>query len=364
VTSRGYSANSTSERINVGQGTTSEITALERAAQVEQDRPGGALAVVDANHSLPVSSGGRISGVTLHQNEVPVDEAVVRSLLEAQCPEWAGLPLSPAGAGTDNTMYRLGDDLLVRLPRTADKARSLRKEQEWLPRLAPLLACPIPAPVHAGTPTGAFPLPWSVYRWIGGDEAQPDTVQDWAAFGTDLAAFVRELHNIDLVGATRAGDLSWYRGGSLHACDQWISTCFEDCRTTVDAELDVDTLERLWRAALALPEPAGSHVWLHGDLKPTNLLVQEGKLHAVIDFGALSVGFPDAEHSTVWDLPPQSRQTYWNTLSLDDLTWTRARAWAIAVGVSGISYYWHTYPAFVAECRARLHAILTDAAAP
>ena len=301
--------------------------------------------------------------MTLHQNEVPVDEVLVRSLLEAQRPEWAGLPLSPAGAGTDNIMYRLGDDLLVRLPRTADKAPSVRKEQEWLPRLAPLLARPVPEPVHAGTPTTAYPLAWSVYRWIDGDEASPDTVHDWAAFGADLAAFVRELHNIDLMGATRSDDPSWYRGGSLQPCDQWISRCLADCRATVGEELDVETLDQLWRAALALPEPSGPHVWLHGDLKPTNLLAREGKLHAVIDFGGLSVGFPDAEHSTVWDLPPQARQAYWNTLDLDDLTWARARAWAIAVGVSGISYYWNTYPAFVAECRARLQAILTDAAA-
>lgn len=301
--------------------------------------------------------------MTLHEDEIPVDETLVRSLLKRQRPEWADLPLSPAGAGTDNTMYRLGDDLLVRLPRTADKGQSVRKEQKWLPRLAPFLACPIPEPVHAGRPTDVFPLVWSVYRWIDGEEAGPDTVQDWAAFGTDLATVVRALHGIDLMGATRADDLSWYRGGSLGPCDQWISGCLDDCRTTVGSELDVDYLEQLWRAALTLPEPSGPHVWLHGDLKPTNLLAREGKLHAVIDFGGLSVGFPDAEHSTLWDLPPQARQAYWDTLNFDDVTWARARAWAIAVGVSGISYYWHTFPAFVDECRARLHAIVIDAAA-
>ncbi|MFJ6016141.1 aminoglycoside phosphotransferase family protein [Streptomyces sp. NPDC092952] len=301
--------------------------------------------------------------MTLHGDEIPVDETLVRALLKTERPEWADLPLSPAGAGTDNTMYRLGDDLLVRLPRTAEKGRSLRKEQEWLPRLAPFLACPIPEPLHAGTPTDAFPLVWSVYRWIDGAEAGLDTVQDWAAFGVDLAAVVRELHSIDLMGATRADDLSWYRGGSLGPCSEWIARCLDDCRTTVGSELDVDSLEQMWRAALTLPEPSRPHVWLHGDLKPTNLLVREGKLHAVIDFGGLSVGLPDAEHSTLWDLPPQARQAYRDTLGLDDATWARARAWAIAVGVSGISYYWHTFPAFVAECRARLRAIIIDAAA-
>ncbi|MEV0775629.1 aminoglycoside phosphotransferase family protein [Streptomyces sp. NPDC050428] len=299
--------------------------------------------------------------MTLHKNEIPVDESLVRSLLRGQCPDWADLPLSPAGAGTDNVMYRLGDDLLVRLPRTADTARSVRKEQEWLPRLAPLLSRPVPEPVHAGAPTGAFPVVWSVYRWIDGAQAGPDTVRDWAGFGADLAALVRELHSTDLMGASRTGDLSWYRGGGLRDCDEWVVRCLEDCRATVGPVLDFDTLERLWRDALVLPEPAVPHVWLHGDLKPTNLLVREGRLHAVIDFGCLSVGIPDAEHSTVWDLPPRAREVYWDTLDLDGPIWHRARAWAIAVGVSGISYYRDTYPAFVAECEARLRAILADA---
>ncbi|MGW5367286.1 aminoglycoside phosphotransferase family protein [Streptomyces sp. NPDC004009] len=299
--------------------------------------------------------------MTLHDDEIAVDEGLVRSLLRAQRPEWAGLPLSPAGAGSDNTMYRLGEDLLVRLPRTAG-GRAVRKEQQWLPRLAPLLSCPVPEPVYAGTPTGDYPAAWSVHRWIDGAEAGPDTVRDWAAFGADLAAVVRELHGIGLMGATRTGDLSWYRGGTPRSCDEWVGAAFADCRA-IGSGLDVDALERLWRAALDLPDPSGPHVWLHGDLKPSNLLVRDGRLHAVIDFGALSVGFPDAEHAPVWDLPPRARQAYRDALDLDDTTWARARAWAIAVGVSGVSYYWRTWPAFVAECRARLEAVLSDAAA-
>ncbi|WP_256090595.1 phosphotransferase, partial [Actinacidiphila rubida] len=149
--------------------------------------------------------------MTLHEDEVAVDAAVVRELVGAARPEWGELELVPAGAGTDNTMYRLGDELLVRVPRTPEKALALRKEQEWLPRLGPRLRCRVPEPVHAGAPGPAFPLPWSVYRWIEGDEAGPGTVQDWAAFGADLASVVRELHAVELMGASRAGDLSWYR---------------------------------------------------------------------------------------------------------------------------------------------------------
>ncbi|MFJ3232217.1 aminoglycoside phosphotransferase family protein [Streptomyces sp. NPDC086787] len=296
--------------------------------------------------------------MALHEGEIPVDETLVRSLLRAQRPEWGRLPLAAAGAGTDNVMYRVGGELLARLPRTAANGEAVRKEQEWLPRLAPFLSWPVPEPVHAGTPTDAYPVVWSVQRWIDGAEAGPDTVRDWSAFGADLAAFVKELHGVDLMGATRADGLGWYRGGSLAPCDEWVGESFDACRTTVGAELDIDTLERMWRTALALPDPSGPHVWLHGDLKPSNLLVRDGKLHAVIDFGGLSVGFPDAEHATVWDLPRPARRAYWDALDLDEPTWIRARAWAIAVGVSGISYYWHTFPAFVAECRARLQAIL------
>ncbi|MGC4896123.1 aminoglycoside phosphotransferase family protein [Micromonospora sp. DT31] len=298
--------------------------------------------------------------MTLHEDEIPVDEGVVRALLVDQCPEWAALPLTPAGAGTDNTMYRLGSDLLVRVPRTADKAGSLRKEQQWLPRLAPLLPYAVPEPLHAGTPAAAFPLPWSVLRWIHGDEVRPDTVQDWATLGTDLATFVRRLHATDLLGATRTGTLSGYRGGSLHPCDSWIAPALDDCRSRIGDEIDVDTLQRLWRAALTLPEPAGPHVWLHGDLKPTNLLARDGRLHAVIDFGGLAVGSPDAEHAPIWDLPPPARHAYREALGLDDVTWARARAWALGVAASGVSYYWDTFPAFVAECRHRLRAILAD----
>lgn len=299
--------------------------------------------------------------MTLHENEIRVDESVVRSLLREQQPEWSTLPISPAGEGTDNRMYRLGDQLLMRLPRTPDNAKAVRKEQTWLPRLAPHLPCRIPEPVHAGTPSSAFPLAWSVYRWIDGDEAGLGSVTDWPAFGADLAAIVQRLHSVPLMGATRQDELSWYRGGGLRACDQWIGECFDTCRTIEGLDLDIAHLRHLWQSALALPEPSGRQVWLHGDLKPSNLLVQQGKLHAVIDFGALSVGFPDAEHSPLWDLPPGARHAYWDAIDLDDVTWLRARAWAIAVGVSGVSYYSATYPAFANECLSRLRAILEAA---
>ncbi|MFG3384121.1 aminoglycoside phosphotransferase family protein [Streptomyces sp. NPDC047999] len=319
----------------------------------------------------------------LHRDEITVDESLVVSLLERQRPEWARLPLAPAGAGTDNVMYRLGDELVVRLPRTAAVNDALRKERYWLPRLAPLLPHAVPEPVHSGAPTRAYPLAWSVYRWIDGEEPGPGTVRDWEAFGADLAEFVRELHGTALMGATPLDGLSWYRGGPLGACGSWVGEAFDACRAlahaATDAEavragdadegatldldaLDLDALERLWRRALRLPGPSGPPGWLHGDLRPSNLLVREGALHAVIDFGALSIGFPDAEHAPLWDLPRAARESYRTALGVDEAAWERARAWAIAVGVSGYSHYRDSWPAFAAACRARLAAVLTDTA--
>ncbi|MCK1797295.1 aminoglycoside phosphotransferase family protein [Streptomyces sp. XM4193] len=299
--------------------------------------------------------------MALHENEVGADESVVRALLREQVPQWQDLSVSPAGAGTDNTMYRLGDRLLVRLPRTRDNAGAVRKEQEWLPRLAAHLPCRVPEPVHAGVPSPVFPLVWSVHRWIEGEEAAAGTVADWPAFGADLAEVVRSLHAAPLLGAERRGELGGYRGGVLRACASRIGESFDACGAIRGLDLDLARLRELWECGLALPEPSGPQVWLHGDLKPSNLLVRQGKLQAVIDFGCLSVGFPDAEHAPVWDLPSEARQAYWDAAGLDDATWSRARAWAVAVAVSGVPYYWTTFPAFVAECLSRLRAILESA---
>ncbi len=321
------------------------------------------------DHETPLRSNVEASGVALHDNEISIDEIGVRSLLEEQCPQWARLPLSLAGAGTDNKMYRLGDDLVVRIPRTAEKASSLQKEHQWLPRLAPLLTYQVPEPVYAGGPSSDFPLRWSVFRWIDSEVAGPGTVTDWAGFGTDLAEFVRELHGADLMGATtrhfssnqsRRPQESRRHGHVVNHVKQ----NFDNCRTIIGSELDLDALEQLWLAALSLPEPSGRQVWRHGDLKPANLLVQDGKLHAVIDFGAsLSVGLPESEHDALWQSPAETRQAYRDALDIDDLTWQRVRARVIAGSLVGIQYYQHSWPAVAAKARALLEEILAEAAA-
>lgn len=297
----------------------------------------------------------------LHDDEVFVDAELVRSLLRSQRPGWSELPLREAGSGTDNTMYRLGENLLVRLPKTPGTARAILKEQTWLPLMACHLDCAVPEPLHAGTPTSAYPLAWSVYRWIDGVEAGPASVSDWSTFGTDLARSVRRLHEIDVPDLSGVDDLTWYRGGSLQDCADLLSPAFERCHGLVDETVGVPALDRLWRNALLLPGSSAPAVWLHGDLKPSNLLVRDGRFHAMIDFGALSVGYPDAEHATVWGLPSTARESYWHDIQITEPTWLRARAWAVGVAVFGICYYWETFPEFVAECLATLGHVTSDA---
>lgn len=297
--------------------------------------------------------------MSIHEDEVGTDVALVERLLRGQHPELADAGVTLLGSGTDNTMYRLGRDLLIRLPRTAETVAALEKELRWLPHLSAHLDHTVPTPLHVGEPTAEFPLPWAIYRWIDGDLPSAASVTDWATYGKDLASFVAELHAIDVPSEESRDGLSWYRGGLLPPHDEWVRKCLAEI-AQLNADVDTDVLARYWSEALQVPPPTAPHVWLHGDLRPSNVLVSAGRLRAVIDFGGLSVGLPDAEHAPIWDLPAVARDTYRAELALDEPTWLRARAWAIMVGASGVPYYWETYPDFADECLRRLQAIVHE----
>lgn len=300
---------------------------------------------------------GGMSG-SLHADEVSVDEATAEGLLADQCPDLAALPLRPAGHGTDNVMWRLGDDLLLRLPRTPDTARDVAKEQAWLPRLAPQLPLEVPVPVFQGAPGRGYPFPWSVYRWIQGESADVARVAESASLGRELAGFVRALHGIDLMGARRANALAWYRGDLLASMRETAADGLAQCRALPDLDLDLVAVGAVWADALAAPEPDLPHVWMHADLKPSNLIVRDGRLAAVIDFGGLSIGNPTCEHAAVWELSADARDAYRDELELDDDTWRRVRGWALVPALTGIPYYWTRWPEFARAAVEKVRMLL------
>lgn len=280
----------------------------------------------------------------MHPDETPMDEGVVRQLLQAQHPQWADLAVRRvASSGTDNALYRLGEELVVRLPRIGWAVDDVAKEQRWLPVLAPHLPLEVPAPVARGVAGEGYPWDWSVYGWVAGEHPGPD--DDLARLARDLAGFVRALQAIDTSDGPTPGPSG--RGVPLTSRD----TATREALTQL-GRLGVlpDGLEGIWHGALAADPWDRPPVWVHGDLTPGNLLARDGRLSAVIDFGSLNVGDPAVDLLVAWNLlNADARETYRRALGVDDATWQRGRGWALSVAVVALPYYLHTNPAIVAS---------------
>ncbi|MFO7544050.1 MAG: aminoglycoside phosphotransferase family protein [Trueperaceae bacterium] len=211
----------------------------------------------------------------MHDDEVPTDAGLVRRLIAEQFPRWAQLPLVPvASAGTDNALYRLGDDLVVRLPRIHWAADDVAKEQTRLPLLAPYLPVVIPEPIALGVPSGDYPWHWSVYRWLEGENPDVGALPEPEGLAEDIAAFVTALQGIDAASGPVTG-----RGVPLAERDEPTRAALDALGETVDR----GAVTAAWESALMAPAWTGSPVWLHGDLGPGNLLCRDGRLHGVID---------------------------------------------------------------------------------
>jgi aminoglycoside phosphotransferase (APT) family kinase protein len=255
-----------------------------------------------------------------------IDTELVARLIEAQFPGWAGLPIKPiVPGGWDNVSFRLGDEMTVRLPRMERYAPQAQKEHVWLPRLAPALPVPIPQPLALGEPGEGFPWPWSVRDWIKGETASAVRIAAPAQFATDLAAFLAALHRIDPAGGPPPGQHNFCRGGP-------VSTYDAETRRAIDAlgeRIDARAAGAIWDAALQ-SKWEGPPVWVHGDVSADNLLVDDGALCGVIDFGCCAVGDPACDLVIVWTLlEGESREIFRNALALDQGAWTRARGWAL-----------------------------------
>lgn len=255
-----------------------------------------------------------------------IDAALVRRLLAEQFPQWAGLPVTPVEVdGWDNRTYRLGADMTVRLPTAAGYAPAVAKEHAWLPRLAPELPVAVPPILGMGVPSAEYPFPWSVRGWLPGETADPARIDDLPGFAASVAAFLGALRRCDAVGGPVAGEHSFHRGTPPAYYDDETRRCLSALAGLVDAA----RAAQVWDAALAA-EWSGPPVWFHGDVASGNLLVADGRLSAVIDFGTCGVGDPACDLVIAWTMfSGDSRRVFREAVGLDDGTWARARGWAL-----------------------------------
>lgn len=255
-----------------------------------------------------------------------LDAAMARRLVQSQFPQWADLPLRPvAEGGINNLTFRLGAHLLIRLPSAARYVAQVAKEQAVLPRLARFLPIPIPRPIALGEPGEGFRWPWSIYEWIDGETAQPQRIPDPLRFAEDLAGFLRALQAADAMDGPEAGPHNFHRGGSLAVYDAETRAAIE----TLHTEIDAFAARAIWDTALASRWGAAP-VWIHGDVAPGNLLVREGRLCAVIDFGNTGLGDPACDLVPAWTMfEAAARQRFRDGLRLGPETWARARGWAL-----------------------------------
>ena len=394
----------------------------------------------------------------MHPDEVPTDVHLVRALITTQFPRWAGLPVSPvASSGTDNAMFRLGPSLVARLPRIPAAVDNVAREQRWLPHLAPHLPVAVPVPVAHGEPAHGYPFPWSVLRWLDGENPSPPTAtppedpltgpadplltpgnplpdpgnpfphsknplpdtgkplphsgnprpdsanprpdsgprtelgtnsatespadpraeprggspdfhstgghrQSEAARGRlstgvdeelarGLAGFVAALRAVDPAGGPESG-----RGQALVTRDEPTRAAL----ARLHGEIDVAGAARVWVDCLALGPGDAAPAWCHGDLSPGNVLVRDGRLRAVIDFGGIGVGDPTVDLVVAWNLlSPAGREVFRAELAVDDATWQRGRGWALSIALIQLPYYRTSNPALAANARRTISEALS-----
>jgi aminoglycoside phosphotransferase (APT) family kinase protein len=264
----------------------------------------------------------------MSSKQLIIDEALVRRLVSKQFPQWKNLSIKFVAAnGWDNRTFHLGDQMLVRMPSAADYALQVEKEHQWLPKLRPFLPLEISVPLEMGEPGEGYPWKWSIYQWLRGETAAYGRIEDKCAFATHLAEFLLALQRIDTKAGPSPGLHSFFRGGDFTVYEEEMRQAISILKNKSD--IDVNTMTESWESALAT-QWTRPPVWVHGDISLGNLLIQNGRLSAVIDFGQLAVGDPACDLAITWTFfNGKSRDIFREILELDAGTWARGRAWVL-----------------------------------
>lgn len=288
-------------------------------------------------------------------SSLQLDVDLVERLLKAQFPNWAHLPIEPIDpCGWDNRMFRLGEGMVVRLPSAAVYAPQVLKEHRWLPKLAPTLPLPIPIPLALGSPCREYPWHWSVYRWIPGEQAGAANGVSRPRLAAALGTFLTALQSIDPTGGPAPGPENFHRGGPLKIYASETRRAIE----LLKGSIDESAARQVWEAALdaACERPP---VWVHGDMSLSNLLVDNGELSAVIDFGCSAVGDPACDLAIAWSSwGREAREALRSALPLDAATWARGRGWALWKALILLAKLTAAPPVLEGEARIVLEEVL------
>lgn len=287
----------------------------------------------------------------MHTNEFSVDDFLVRKLIDSQCPQWQHLPIvSIQSSGTDNALFRLGEDWVIRLPRIEWATESILKEYVWLPKLSKLLECLISAPVFKGKPEHGYPWSWLISPWHEGHNPPFEQENEYTELALTLANFLNALHTIQL----KNGPLS-RRGVQLNAVADQTHAALDD----LASDMDVKFLKALWQELTQVPNWDKKLVWVHGDFLPGNIIVQKTQLQAVIDFSDVGMGDPACDCIIAWSLLNQSsRQIFKSQLNaIDEDTWLRGKGWALSIAAIMLPYYKNTNPTLATLARRILSQI-------